>query len=75
MQKGETAVELLEEKKAAEYIRRLAEGGFRKFKVTVSYSEPKSKESEGYSLLMVKKYLRNSHRASSSIVNSPRSAL
>ncbi len=60
---------------AAEYIKRLVDGTFPKFEVTVSYSGSKSTESDGCSLLMVKKYWRNVRRASSSIINSPRSAL
>lgn len=52
------------EKQAAEYIKRIAAGEFPGFEITISYSEPKSAESEGYSLLMVKKYLRNLCRAS-----------
>lgn len=62
-------------KQAAEYFRRLANGKIPEIEVTVNYSEPKSEENEGWSLLMVKKYIRNLERASSSIVNSPRSAL
>ena len=39
-------------KQAAEYFRRLANGKIPEIEVTVNYSEPKSEENEGWSLLM-----------------------
>lgn len=56
------------DKQAAEYIRRLAYMGNLEPRLKVSYSEPKSTESEECSLLMVKKYLRNVCKASASII-------
>ena len=63
------------DKQAAEYIRRLVNGELPEMEVGVNYSESKIAESDGWSLLMVKRYGRNSEMASSSTEISPRRAL
>ena len=63
------------DKQAAEYIRRLVNEEIPEMKVEVNYSESKITESDGWSLLMVKRYGRNSETASSSTEISPRRAL